>query len=427
MNDTATQEGAARTEPHVDPDVKDDEIPTRPNPRTAALEAMAERQEQERRRELDEALAADPDLAAAQNRIDKAIADSNAEAGIVHADEETPSYGGNIDQYDGAASRQAMNQEPERDRPDLPSNLQDDPLADFIVMQNGAPMVKAKVNGEERFIPLADAKRQVQIGVAAEIRMQNAAQAEKMLNDRANKLSAGEAALAARMKVLQSQPAVPAKPDLTDEELEKEATEIFETAFSGTEEDAAKKLAKTLVKIRDSAAARVQPTPPPRLDTDAIARQAANIATGVLTEQSRKKDMTKAYEAFKGDYPEIMKDPFLYKMADGLTDTVEREHPDWNIAQVMDEAGKRTRDWVKGLRGDAEDTGDNPTPKSRPNQNSLVSDTTTQTRQERKAGLVRMPTQQGAAVYSEPEDTGQEEQSPQDAFRQLKKARGQPY
>ena len=65
MNDTATQEGAARTEPQVDPDVKKDEIPTRPNPREAALEAMAERQEQERRRELDEALAADPDLAAA--------------------------------------------------------------------------------------------------------------------------------------------------------------------------------------------------------------------------------------------------------------------------------------------------------------------------------------------------------------------------
>jgi hypothetical protein len=423
MNDTATQEGAARTEPQVDPDVKKDEIPTRPNPREAALEAMAERQEQERRRELDEALAADPDLAAAQARIDGQIAESNAEAGIYHDD--TPSYGGNIDQYDGAASRQAMNQPPERDRPDLPSNLQDDPLADFIVMQNGSPMVKAKVNGEERFIPLADAKRQVQIGVAAEIRMQNAAQAEKLLNDRANKLSAGEAALAARMKTLQSQPKVPAKPDLSDEELEKEAVEIFETAFSGTEEDAAKKLARTLVKIRDSAAAKVQPTP--RLDTDAIARQAANIATGVLTEQSRKKDMTKAYEKFKGDYPDIMKDPHLYKMADGLTDQVEREHPDWNIAQVMDEAGKRTRDWVKGLRGDAEDTGDNPTPKPRPNQNSLVSDTTTQTRQERKAGLVRMPMQAGAAVYSEPDDSGEEEQSPQAAFAELKKARGQPY
>ena len=419
MNDTATQEGAARTEPQVDPDVKQDEIPTRPNPRTAALEAMAERQEQERRRELDEAIAADPDLAAQQARIDKAISDSNAEAGITHEDE-VPVYGN-----DGAASRQAMNQPPETDRPDLPSNLQDDPLADFIVMQNGAPMVKAKVNGEDRLIPLADAKRQVQIGVAAEVRMQNAAQTEKLLADRANKLSAGEAALAARMKVLQSQPTVPAKPDLTDEELEREATEIFETAFSGTEEDAAKKLAKTLVKIRDSAAARVQPTP--RLDTDAIARQAANIATGVLTEQSRKKDMTKAYEKFKGDYPEIMKDPHLYKMADGLTDQVEREHPDWNIAQVMDEAGKRTRDWVKGLRGDAEDTGDNPTPKPKPNQNSLVSDTTTQTRQERKAGLVRMPMQQGAAVYSEPEDAGDDDQSPQAAFAELKKARGQPY
>lgn len=428
MNDTATQEGAARTEPHVDPDVKSGELEVRSNPRQAALDAMAERQEQERRRELDEAIAADPDLAAQQARIDGAIAESNREAGIVH-DEEIPSYGGNVDQYDGAASRKAMHQaQPEPARPDLPSNLQDDPMADFIEMVNGQPMVKAKVNGEDRFIPLADAKRQVQIGVAAEVRMQSAAEREKLLDAREQKLSAGEAALMARTNVAAStKPATPAKPPkgLSDKELEAAATEIFETAFSGTEEDAAKKLAKTLVSIRDSAAARVQPTQP--IDTRAIAEQAASIATGTLTAQERKKDVTKGYQAFKDSYPDIINDPHLFRMADDLTDQIEREHPDWNIAQVMDEAGQRTRAWVKGLTGQTEDTGEEPTPQPPVNQNSPVSDVTTQTRQERKAGLVRMPSSAAGAQHAEPDDSEEHEQSPQEAFAELKRSRGQPY
>jgi hypothetical protein len=426
MNDTATQQGAAPSGPHVDPDVKSDELEIRSNPRQAALDAMAERQEQERRQELDEALAADPDLAAAQARIDGQIAESNAEAGIYHDD--TPSYGGNIDQNDGAASRKAMHQaQPEPARPDLPSNLQDDPMADFIEMVNGQPMVKAKVNGEDRFIPLPEAKRQVQIGVAAEIRMQSAAQKEKEIAAREQKLTASEAALQARSNVLASQPTTPAKlpKGLSDKELEAQATEIFETAFSGTEEDAAKKLAKTLVRIRDSAAARVQPTQP--IDTRAIAEQAASIATGTLTAQERKKDVTKGYKAFKDNYPDIVSDPYLFRMADDLTDQIEKEHPDWNISQVMDEAGQRTRAWVKDLSGQGEDTGANPNPQPPGNQNSPVSDVTTQTRQERKAGLVRMPSSAAAAQYAEPEQSAEGEQSPQDAFAELKRSRGQPY
>ena len=61
MNDTATQAGAAHSEPQVNPDVQsDEEVAIQSNPRNAALEAMAERQEQDRNQELQEALAADP-------------------------------------------------------------------------------------------------------------------------------------------------------------------------------------------------------------------------------------------------------------------------------------------------------------------------------------------------------------------------------
>ena len=422
MNDTATQQGAAHSEPPrvtIDPDVDTSkEVVIQPNPRNVALEAMAERQEQARVEEIAEAVSNDPGLKDTQDQIDSEIAAANAEAGIVHSD--TPTYGHN----DGAASRTPIH-EPASPAPraDLPSNLQDDPLADFIVMNGAVPMVKAKVNGSDRLIPLSDAKRQVQIGLSAEIRMQNAAQAEKILDDRQNRLSAGEAALQARMNVASRQPATPATPqaDLSDDVLLSEATDIFNTAFSGTEEDAAKKLAKTLVKIRNSAVAR--PTQP--VDTRAIAREAASIATGQLTAQSRKKDVHTGYSEFQTNYPDIMGDARLYKMADDMTDALERENPDWDMTQVMDEAGKRTRAWVKDVSGQPRDTGVTPLPVPK-NQNSPVSAQTRETRLERKTGLVRMPTVAAGAQHQEPELADGVEQSPQDAFAELKASRGQP-
>ena len=415
MNDTATHQGAARTEPPVvDPDLKAGEVSAQQSPRDVQLEAMAARQEQARVDELAEAIAGDPDLAAQQNRIDGAIADANAEAGITHEPEATPAYGS-----DGAASVQPIH-EPAPEPSSLPGNLQDDPLAGFIEMRDGAPMVKAKVNGQDRLIPLADAKRQLQISTAAEVRMQAAAKMEGDVKDREVRVTAGEAALAARLKVA-SQPAVPAQADLTEEDLLEEAKDIFNTAFSGTEEDAAEKLAKTLVKIKQTATPAAQP----QVDPNAVARQAASMVYGTLTAQSKKKDVADGYKAFKDDYPDIVGNQQLFKMADDLTDQLEKEHPDWSISQLMDEAGKRTRAWVKDLTGQPHDTGDEPLP-APGDQNSPAVNLDTQTRQERKAGLVRMPTPAAGAQHFEPGESEDDEQSPQEAFAQLKKARGQP-
>lgn len=415
MTDTATQKGAAVVDPDVNPD---EEIQAQANPRQAQLEAMAERQEAARAQELQEALEADPGLAMQQAAIEKEIDDANAKAGIVH-EKETLSFGSN----DGAASREPMHTEKPPAEPDLPSQLQDDPMADFIEMYNGQPMVKAKVNGEERLIPLADAKRQVQIGVAAEVRMQNAAEMEQRLLQKEKELSASEAALQARMNEAQSQPATPSvsQEDLSDENLEAEAIEIFETAFSGTEEDAAKKLARTLAKIRNSAAAQ-QPT---QVDSQKIAQEAASLAVGTITQQSRQKDVQKGFNEFQANYPEIMADPALFKMADDLTETIEQEHPDWDVVRIMDEAGKRTQAWVKNLRGEQQNTDEESISDSE-DQNSPVADQSIQNRLERKAELVKMPSAAASAQHSEPKEEGEPEQSPTEAFLELKKARGQP-
>ena len=419
MNDTATQTGAAPSRtPTLDPDVDASvEVELQANPRNVQLEAMADRQEAIRIAEIQTAVDNDPGLAANQAAIDGDIAAANAAAGITN-EEDVPSYGHN----DGAQSVQPLHKEVQAAPAALPTNLVDDPLADFIVMNGAVPMVKAKVNGEERLIPLADAKRQVQIGLSSEIRMQNAAGIEKRLDERDRKLSAGESALAARLRTVPTRTATPATPqaDLSDDVLLAEANDIFNTAFSGTEEDAAKKLARTLVKIRNSAVA----TPTQSIDENAIANRAADAAYGRLSQESRKKDVQKGYSSFKTNYPDIMGDAKLYRMADDMTDQIEKEHPDWNISQVMDEAGNRTREWVRGLTGQPLDTGDTPPPTPGADNTAVTLDQTN--RLERKTGLVRMPTSAASAVHSEPELTGESEQSPHDAFMELKSSRGQP-
>lgn len=422
MNDTATQSGAAPSRtPTLDPDVDSSvEVELQANPRNAALEAMAERQESARLEEIQTAVDNDPGLAQTQAAINGEIAAANAEAGIVHEDP-VPSYGSN----DGAQSVQPMHRDVPATPAALPANIADDPLADFIVMNGAVPMVKAKVNGEERLIPLSDAKRQVQIGLSSEIRMQNAANTEKALDARDRKLSAGESALAARLRTVPTQPAVPApsQAGLSDGDLLEEATDIFNTAFSGTEEDAAKKLANTLVKIRNSAVA----TPTQPIDENAIASRAAEAAYGRLSKEARKKDVAKGYASFKTNYPEIMADAKLYRMADDMTDQIELEHPDWNIAQVMDEAGTRTRGWVRSLTGQTADTGGDPPPTPPPGTDNAAVTLDQTNRLERKTGLVRMPSPAGAAIHTEPVDAGEGgEQSPHDAFMELKQSRGQP-
>jgi hypothetical protein len=411
MNTPATQlPGAAN------PDTKPGEVVVKENPRQVAIDAMTERMEKARVDELNEAIAEDPGLAETQARIDGAIQQSNAEAraaGTLPPD------------ADGAASRVPMYTPalaPEV--APLTPELAADPLAEYIVMDNGVPMFAAKVNGVIQHIPLEQARRQIQIGTAAEVRMQQAAQYEqdttRNLNERERSLRTQEAALAQRTAAAVTTP-VPVQADLTEDDLLDEAREIFNTAFSGTEEDAARKLARTLSKLRAPAPVAQAP-----VDEKKITRDAARAAVGAIQTVARTKDVRTGYVKFQEDYPDIMGDAKLYKMADDMTDVIARENPSWSISDVMYEAGKRTREWVDQIRGVEPVAPEVPVLTPQIPVTPSVALHPTQTRQERKAGLVRMPQPAAAAVHQELAEVEEAEQTPQEAFAELKAARGQP-
>lgn len=406
---TATLPGAAN------PDAKADEVVVRENPRQVAIDAMTARMEKARETDLNEAIAADPGLAHQQEAIDSQIKQANAEA-IASGELASPEL------EDGAASVEPMHPSSEPAANQLPENLAEDPLSEYIVMDSGKPMFQAKVNGQLTLIPLEQARRQIQIGTAAELRMQQAAAFEQRTtldaDRRERELTTKEQALQQRMDGAPTAPAaIPSGEELSADLLD-EARGIFATAFSGTEEEAAEKLARTLSKIR------IGTVPPVQIDETALVNKAAKAAVTAVQNVDKSKDVDAGYVQFQEDYPEIMSDANLYNMADSMTDVIEGEHPDWKISQVMLEAGKRTRAWVNKLKGVDPEIELDPPPEEiitpAPPQNP------TQTRQERKSELVRMPQPAAGAVHETPAEQPEREQTPQEAFAQLKEARGQP-
>lgn len=396
---------AARPSNAVDPDVKDGEVVVQENPRQAAIDAMTERMESSRQTELDEAIAADPGLAQQQADMDAAI---EAENDAARADGTLPPA--RMD-ADGALTREPMH-EPAAAAPK-------DPLSEFVVMKDGEQMFQVKVNGQTKLIPLDQAKRQLQIGVAAETRMEQAALYEnhttKALQERERAIAVKEQALLQRTQ--QAATTIPAKADLSEEDLLDEAREIFSTAFSGTEEDAAKALAKTLTKIRAPGKESVTP-----VDESVLVAKASKAAVDAINRKEQDRDVLTGYEQFQKDYPDIMNDPRLYRMADNMTDEIEKANPTWPISRVMDEAGKQTRSWVESVSGKAY------TPPATDSKTSgdLRHSTQEVNRQERKQGLVKIPAAAAGAIHADPADEPEREQTPQEAFEQLKNARGQP-
>lgn len=413
---TATHPGAASSQP-TNPDLEDNEVVAKRSPRDELLEQLGRQQEEMRTQELQDVLGADSGMAATHDAIVAEQQELN-EAAIAAGELPAPEPDEVL--TDGAASVEPMYEPESEPVPEpLPEQLQNDPLAEYIRMEQGQPMFQAKVNGQHMLIPLEQARRQIQIGTAAEIRMQEAATLQAQVEERERQVAASEAALAQRKEAALAAPIVPETPDLSEEDLLTEAKEIFETAFTGTEEEAAQKLAKVLIKLKTPAMPAAQP-----IDEDAIARKAAAAAAQVLEGRDKQKDVQKGYAQFKTDYPDIMADPKLYRMADDMTDEIEREHPEWDISQVMLEAGKRTRAWVNNLKGD-EDTQD---PKSQPK--DKVTDSQPQIppidRQARKQGLVRIPQGAQGAIHETPREDEEKPQTAHEAFVELRKARGQP-
>ena len=421
----ATQTGA-------DPDIKEGEVAVNVNmsPRNIALRDIEDRQDEARIAQIAADIEGDPGAQALAARMQEA---QNAARATAVANGELPPL--EVD-LDGAATRQKMHPEqaaapaalPEEPAAPtaVPAELQDDPLADHIVMDGDQPMFALKVNGKNLLMPLAEARKRLQIGTAAEIRMQTAALREKTLDERERAITVGEQALAARTTVpvvqseVQLQPQPTPQPGLSEDAIRSRANDVMTEAFTGSEENAGKKLSNLLLEMR---APQVQTAAP--IDTTKIVQQAASAAVSAVSVMNDKRDLVSGLETFENKYPEIMGDVRLYNMADSMTDEIEIENPTWSKSQVMLEAGKRTSEWIENYKGTpaVEEDIEPVVPVNNETISEHTPPPTTQIRQERKRELVQIPQAASAAQPApEPEERPQ---TPTEALNEVRKARGQ--
>jgi hypothetical protein len=332
-----------------------------------------------------------------QNNEDR-LGDGPVVDGLIPAAPAVDEEGDEGPQATDGFTSEPMHPEEEPGVEPLPDEYADDPLAEFIVMDGDKPMFRTVFEGEERFIPLENAQRELQKQVAGDIRLQQNAEWQKNLEAREEQLRQQEVALRAKLQdePLGSPPSDQSS-DVDDAALDEEAREVVSGLFSGSEEDAAAKLAAFVRKSRGALT--------PAVDSEALAARAVTVAREQITAADREKDAKRGYKAFGESYPEIINDPQLFRFADGMTDTVAEEHPDWAPSEVMLEAGKRTRGWVESFKT--------------PEPSEVAPDND---RQDRKRNLRPMPRPRQGIQETEPEappETGA------DIIASIRESRGQ--
>jgi len=383
----ATQQGAQQN-PKLDPAQKPN-AEEYVNPRDAILDSMEEKIDASRQQDVSQ-----------YNAELRGELEREGEMPVA-PDPKVPTDAG------GAASVQPMH-EPSPEPGAAPQ--QSDDLAEHIVMHEGQPMFKAKVDGQDMLIPLDRARQQIQKHEAAELRLQNAANMQRQLETREAALQQNEAALQTRMTQLTQAPPSAGTTDVDDPEaLLGEAKELVSSLFTQDEDTAALNLAKLLSKSRAPTAQASAPV----IDEAQLVARAATVAVAQMTKQQIEEDAKTGFKQFREDYPDIMRDRNLYAMADAMTDEIAAENPDWKPSEVMVESGNRVRKWVGEMKGD-EPADPNPKPK-----------VTLEDRQQRKENLVPIPAA-GSAQQQELHEDDDQAETPADIIAGIRDGRGQP-
>lgn len=388
----ATREGASTPAEKVDgQDKAPEDSSLQPDLRRFnQIEEMAERLKQSREQEIQERLETDPGFKAHTQDLEReSTRERDLAAEGLDSAEAIPG--------EPPAAKAAVEHEEEEEKQEDDGQ---DPLSQYIVVEEDTPYFSAKVDGKRVLIPLDRAQAQLQKHEAAERRLQQAAQLSKALEERERALRENEQLLRQRLQA--SNPLSPSQ-DVDDKDLQVQARELVETLFSGTEDEAAEKLAKVLARNRASQSA----TP---IDPRELAREAAQEARKQIKQEQVEQDSKEGYQQFSEKFPDVLSDPYLFQVADGMTDEIAAEHPDWLPSKVMLEAGKRTREWW-GKTGKAE------------SKDPLTREADLSDRHSRKAKLVTMPRPATARPPKVPEERPQ---TPQDIIREMRQARNQP-
>ncbi|MBP7966154.1 MAG: hypothetical protein KAZ23_01955 [Burkholderiaceae bacterium] len=187
--------------------------------------------------------------------------------------------------------------------------------------------VRVPVDGEMREMTLHDVRRTVQLDGAAQKRLQQANELMKEAQQRT--ASATPVPTAPPVGVAPAPASRESAPASTTEEV----NNLVSALFNGDEDTAKVLLGQILAGSQQAA------------DPASLAQQAAATVRQQLS-------VDEANSAFRSAYSDIVGDQHLARAADGFYDEVMAEFPHKSYAEVLMEAGQRTRDWMasKGIK-----------------------------------------------------------------------------
>lgn len=238
-----------------------------------------------------------------------------------------------------------------------------------------------KIDGIEQQIPIDQAKATIQKNMAADKRLNDAVLKQQQLQQWEQRLQQQEQQL--------QHPVNSPDPSTHGEDTKEKLQAAVDALYDGDTDDAVKALSEVIG--RNTAT----------LTPDQISQQATEQVLKNLQQQKFNEEVAEGNRTFKTEFSDIANDPILHNMADQKTIELMTIHQDWSPTQIIKEAGRQTREWVKNLTGQSSPT-----------------------RAERKQQLQDMPRSTGSVAYQPPAPS-EGPKTPQQVISAMRNARGQ--
>jgi hypothetical protein len=215
-----------------------------------------------------------------------------------------------------------------------------DPLSKSLgVYQNdsGESVIKMKVNGMEREVPVDQVKAMLQKDIAGDIKLRQATELERELQAKYSRQSQEQQPLSD-----QNQPSE----DVEQGQIKQLWLDYHEELLNG-DPDRAKEMAEELGDLME----RRQSSTQPQIDESFLINRATENTIQYLSQQELEKDRQTGLSKANKEYAHIMGDNYLRDIADRFSGEVYAEDPDLSPSENIIEACKRTEQWLEKSTG----------------------------------------------------------------------------
>lgn len=266
---------------------------------------------------------------------------------------------------------EAPKEEPKIEKPML--ELVDDDGS--VIRIPASAKYKAKIDGEETFVPVEQITRSYQKGAAADKRLEQATVALKDIEAKERELTERE------KQFLEKQETLVQKRDegkITDETYLETAKNLLKALTDEYEEDPEGKIAAVLKEVSGRG---------PSIDQDRLASEIEEktyLKIQAREEYQRQQlseaDRLKANKRFEDEYSDVVQDPIAYRAAKNLAADKWRERPNAAPWEIASEVGNEIREWKRKLSPSQQTRNKTVTPKTVSTRATIGQDEKTETR-----------------------------------------------